>query len=97
MDKKIYENRYWLVNDDVFELHFTRFYNDEIILSFTQDKEDAETFWYTSEFLKVEQDTMDSSSVEEAMTDFEDLIIEHIEEEIGELEELLERFKEEKG
>lgn len=29
-----YENRYWLLNDDVYELHFTHFYDDEIILKF---------------------------------------------------------------
>lgn len=26
-----YENRYWLQDDDIYELHFTQFYDDEII------------------------------------------------------------------
>ena len=77
MNNKIreYENRYWLKNDDVYELHFTRFYDDEIILKFIQDKDDSENYIYVSQF--------------------EDMVVEHIQEEICYYEEMLKRFKEE--
>ena len=32
--KRKHENRYWLVDDDVYELHFIQFYDDKIILKF---------------------------------------------------------------
>lgn len=50
MSEKIreYENRYWLQNDDVYELHFTQFCDDEIILKFVQDKNDSENYIYVS-------------------------------------------------
>lgn len=51
-----HENRYWLVNDNVYELHFTQFYDDEVILKFIQDKEDLESYIYVSDLLKVEHD-----------------------------------------
>lgn len=33
-----HDNRYWLLNDEVYELHFTQFYDDEIILKFIETK-----------------------------------------------------------
>lgn len=92
-DKK-YENRYWLVNDSVYELHFTHFYEDEVILKFTQDKEDVECFWYVSDFLKVEHDCLFAVNADEAMEDFEDMIINHINDEIAYYEQMLEKFEE---
>lgn len=35
-----HENRYWLVNENVYELHFTYSVNDEILLKFIQDVHD---------------------------------------------------------
>lgn len=89
-----YENRYWLVNDDVYELHFTQFYDDEIILKFVQDKEDSENYIYVSELLNVEHDEILAESIEAAIEQFEDMIIDHIQDEISYYEEMLEKFQE---
>lgn len=94
MNKK-YENRYWLANDDVFELHFAKFYDDEIILKFVKDKDDSENYIYVSDLLNVEHDDIQADSVEDAMEQFEDMIIEYIQEQINYYEGMLEKFNEE--
>lgn len=91
-----YENRYWLVKDDVYELHFTQFYDDEIILKFIQDKNDLENYIYVSELLNVERDEEFAVSVEDAMEQFEDMVVDHIQEQISYYEEMLDKFQEEK-
>ena len=90
-----YENRYWLLNDDVYELHFTQFY-DEIILKFIQDKEDSENYIYVSDLLNVEHDEEFAESVEDAMEQFEDMVIDYIKEKIAYFDEMLDKFQEEK-
>lgn len=96
MDRnKKYENRYWLVNNDVFELHFTHFYDEEIILKFVQDKDDSENYIYVSDLLNVEHGVIDADSVEDAMEQFEDMVIDHIQEQIVYYEEMLDKFNEE--
>lgn len=98
MSKKIreYENRYWLLNDDVYELHFTHFYDDEIILKFIQDKKDSENYIYVSDFLNVEYDKEFAESIEDAMEQFEDMVVDHIQEKISYYDEMLDKFQEEK-
>ena len=91
-----YENRYWLLNDDVYELHFTHFYDDEIILKFIQDKNDSENYIYVSDLLNVEHDEEFAESVEDAMEQFEDMVIDYIKEKIGYYDEMLDKFQEEK-
>lgn len=91
-----YENRYWLLNDGVYELHFTQFYDDEIILKFIQDKEDSENYIYVSELLNVEHDEEFAESVEDAMEQFEAMVVDHIQEQISYYEEMLGKFQEEK-
>jgi len=95
VDKKIreYENRYWLVNDNVYELHFTQFYDDEIILKFIQYKDDSENYIYVSDLLNVEHDEIQADSVEDAMEQFEDMVVEHIKDEISYYEEMLDKFQ----
>ena len=99
MNNKIreYENRYWLKNDDVYELHFTQFYDDEIILKFVQDKDDSENYIYVSDLLNVEHDEILADSIEDAMEQFEDMVIEHIQEQIDYYEEMLGKFSERIG
>ena len=87
-----HENRYWLKNDDVYELHFTQFYDDEIILKFMELKEEPGNYIYMSELLKVEDEVIFTDSAEDAMTEFEDMIIEHIQEEIDFYENMLSTF-----
>lgn len=89
-------NRYWLVNDDVYELHFTQFYDDEIILKFIQDKNDSENYIYVSELLNVEHDDILADSTEDAMEQFEDMVIDYIKEKIAYYNEMLDKFQEEK-
>ena len=91
-----YENRYWLVNDDVYELHFIQFCDDEIILKFIQDKDDLENYIYVSGLLNVEHDEEFAESVEDAMEQFEYMVIDYIKEKIGYYEEMLDKFQEEK-
>lgn len=90
-----YENRYWLRNDDVYELHFTQFYDDEIILKFVQDKDDLENYIYVSSLLNVEHGEILAESVEDAMEQFEDMVVDHIQEQISYYEEMLDKFQEE--
>ena len=51
----------------VYELHFTQFYDDEIILKLVQDKDDSENYIYVSELLNVEHDEILAESIEDAM------------------------------
>lgn len=90
-----HENRYWLINDDVYELHFTQFYDDEIILKFIQDKNDSENYIYVSELLNVEHDEEFAESTEDAMEQFEDMVVDHIQEQISYYDEMLDKFQEE--
>lgn len=95
---KTYENRHWEMDEYngmlVGKLHFTQYYDDEIILGFQQDKDDATCYWYVSDFLKVEQDCIFADTPDEAMEEFESKIIEHIEDEICSLEDMKEKFNE---
>lgn len=98
MSNKIreYENRYWLENDELYELHYTRFCDDEIILKFIQDKNDSESYIYVSELLNVEHDEEFAESIEDAMEQFEYMVVDHIQEQISYYEEMLDKFQEEK-
>lgn len=94
-----YENRYWLLNDDVYELHFTQFYDEIIlkfILKFIQDKEDSENYIYVSDLLNVEHDEEFAKSIGDAMEQFEDMVIDYIKEKISYYDEMLDKFQEEK-
>ncbi len=95
---KIFKNRHWEIDEYngmlVGKLHFTQYYDDEVILSFQQDKDDKETFWYVSDFLKVENDCIFADTPDKAMEEFESKIIEHIEDEICALEEIKDKFNE---
>lgn len=92
--KREYENKYWLKNDNVYELHFTQFDNDEIILKFIQDKDDSENYIYVSDLLKVEHDEIQAESVEDVMEQFENMVVEYINDKIFYYEEMLEKFNE---
>lgn len=92
---KKHENRYWLVNDDVFELHFAQFYDDKVILKFVQDKDDSEYYVYVSDLLNVEHDEIQADSVEDAMEQLEDMVEEYIQEQIDYYKSMLKKFNEE--
>ena len=93
-----HENWYWEVEDFgdalVGRLHFTEFYDDEIILEWQLNKDCDDEFNYKSTFLNVEQDVLFADNPNGAMEEFIDRIEEHIKEEICQLEDQLEKFKE---
>ena len=93
-----HENWYWEVEDFgdalVGRLHFIEFYDDEIILEWQLNKDCNDEFNYTSTFLNVEQDVLFADNPNDAMEEFIDRIEEHIKEEICQLEDQLEKFKE---
>ena len=93
-----HENWYWEVEDFgdalVGRLHFTEFYEDEIILSWQANYGSDDEFNYVSSFLGVEQDVLFADNPNDAMEEFIDRIEEHIEEEIRRLEDQLEKFRE---
>ena len=93
-----HENWYWEVEDFgdalVGKLHFTEFYDDEIILSWKLNKDCDDEYNYNSTLLGVEQDIYFADTPDEAMEEFIDMIESHIEEEISRLEEQLEKFRE---
>lgn len=93
--KRKYKNKYWFINNDVFELHLCIFDNDEIILKFIQDKNDLRNYIYVSEVLNVEYEEIIADSIEEAMEQLEDIVIEYIQKKIFYYEEMLNKFNEE--
>lgn len=98
MSKK-YENRYWEVDEYkgmiTGKLHFMRYcHKSIIILQFQQDKDDKELFWYVSDFLNVEQDCISADTPDEAMEEFEDMIVNYIDDQITDLEDLKDKFNE---
>jgi hypothetical protein len=94
----IFENRYWKMDEYkgmvVGKLHFKQYYDDEVILGFQQDKDDENLFWYVSDLLNVEQDCITSDSIEDAIEEFESMIIDYIDEKITELEDIKNKFNE---
>ena len=60
-----------------------------------KDEYIPDSYIYVSELLKVEDDSIFADSVEDAMEQFEDMIVDHIEDEISYYEEMLEKFREE--
>lgn len=97
MNKK-YENRYWEVGEYkgmiTGKLHFTQYNDDKIILEFQQDKNDEELFWYVSDLLNVEQDCISYTTPDEVMEEFENMIVNYIDDQIGDLEDMKYKFNE---
>lgn len=100
MENKKYANRHWEQNEinkhgnPIYELHFIEYYDDEEILRFVKDKDDDDVWMYSSSILNIENDTIIADNIEDAMKEFEEMIIEHIQEDISDLEERLKRFTE---
>lgn len=95
-----YANRHWKVNsanEDVHELHFTEFYDDEIIAILTPGSDEDPTIWnYQLKLDVCADDTfLTADSLEEAKKWIEEVIIEHLEDEIRRMKECIEKFKEE--
>lgn len=81
------------MNGDTYELHFTQFYDDEVILRCKPDDR-CEGYWvYASDFLNVEDDTEAADSVDEALETFEDMVVDYINEQISYYEDMQEKFE----
>lgn len=99
---KEHENWYWEVeefpNALVGKLHFTQFYDDEVILEWQQNNDKKDDFYYISKLMEVEYDSIyvPSESPDEAMEQFIDMIEDHIQGQIFFYEDMLEKFQEEK-
>lgn len=95
LNNKIREhtNRYWLKNNNVYELHFIQFYDDEIILKFIQDKNNLENYICVSELLNVEHNEIWAESIEDVMEQFEDMVTDHIKDKIAYYDEMLDKFQ----
>ena len=87
-----FENRYWEENDGVYELHFTHFYEDEIYFRLSKEEDGVDAYFYDSEPLKIEYGYLSADSIEEAMKMCEDMVVEHIEDEICYYTEMLRIF-----
>lgn len=61
-----------------------------------QDKDDSENNIYVSELLNVEHDEILAESIEDAMEQFEDMVVDHIQQQISYYDEMLDKFQEEK-
>lgn len=91
-----YENRKWVQIDTqhntIYELHFSPYGDDEVILKFAKDSEYDDVFNYVSTWLNVEDDNIIAESVEDAKEQFEAIIKEHFEDQISYYEQLIEAF-----
>lgn len=88
-------NRYWEIKNGCYELHFIKYEIDEVVLTFTPDKNENRLYWYVSEDLNVKEDCERYDSVEEAKEDFELMYEQYLEGQINFYEELLEQWNEE--
>lgn len=95
-----YANRYWEVGEknkfgkESYLLHFTEFFDDEVILGFVQDEEDEDSYVYTSKLMNVEYDIVNADNIEEAKEMLESMIIDYLEEQISCIEETIKKFNE---
>lgn len=65
-------------------------------MKFVQGKDDSENYIYVSKLLNVEHDDILAESIEDAMEQFEDMVVDHIQEQISYYEEMLDKFQEDK-
>lgn len=99
--KNDFENRYWSIADKkadngnpVYELHFTEFYDDEIIATFYQDDEDSSTYLMSSETLRQDETIFTASSIDDMKEQVAEFVIEMWNDEIKCLQERIEKFNE---
>lgn len=88
-------NKYWKQENDIYYLYFQPFDDADVILTFSQDKSDPKYYIYSSTLLSCTDEYLKADSVEKAMSEFEDMIKEHFEEEAQYQQTLLKLFTEE--
>lgn len=91
------KDKYWEYDEEDFnyKLHFTRFYEDEIIATVLTDEEDV-PFCAVYAFENVDEDevyVLAAETIEEAKLEVEEQIIEFIQEQIEYLQSWIHKFK----
>ena len=96
-----FENRHWSIADEtaengnpVYELHFTEFYDDEIIATFYQDDEDSSTYFMTSKSLRQDETLFNASSVEDMQEQVAEFVIEMWNDEVKCIQDRIQKFNE---
>lgn len=94
--KNIGKNEY---GKSCYALYFTLFYenesDDNILAIVAQDNKIPEYYNYVSREMNVEDDDLMAESIEDAKIQIEEKLIEFWEDEIAEIEDKIEKFKEE--
>lgn len=91
------QDKYWEYDEieENYKLHFTRFYEDEIIATVLTDEEDV-PFCAIYALENVDKDevyVLDAETIEEAKLEVEEQIIEFIQEQIEYLQSWIHKFK----
>lgn len=98
MNANKFANRYWLPNYDdgriIYELHFTEFYDDEIIATLEQDPDDDTNWIYKIPAFIRDEEYLSADSLEDACTQIEELLVDDWNDEIARLKECIEKFNE---
>lgn len=97
MEQRIREqkNRYWTKDENgVYRLFFLPFGEEEneAVLSFITDRKKNNCYVYVSFLLHVEHDTIPADSPEDAMEEFEYMVMQHFATEAAYYEDMLDRF-----
>lgn len=90
-------NRYWEYDEfyESWNLYFTQFYDDEVIISFAKDNECG---WFEITFQKeniTTNEMLEAETIEEAKEECEYKVKEYIQDQISYYEYMLEKFEEE--
>lgn len=72
-------NKEWNYINGAYEFYFYPYEEDNLVLTFVQDKNNENVFWYSSGMLKVEDDCIEARNIESAKEDFEDMIYNELE------------------
>ena len=90
-------NKRWEYNksDDSWNLYFTQFYEEELILSFSKLDEDYFSIIFYKKPIRIYEEILESETVEDAKEECENIIENFIQDEISYYKDMLEKFREE--
>ena len=85
-------NKEWNYINGAYEFYFYPYEEDNLVLTFVQDKNNENVFWYSSGMLKVEYDCIEARNVESAKEEFEDMIYNELEDRVAYYSRLSDMF-----
>lgn len=85
-------NKEWNYINGAYEFYFYPYEEDNLVLTFVQDKNNENVFWYSSDMLKVEDDCIEARNVESAKEEFEDMIYNELEDRVAYYSRLSDMF-----